>query len=268
MFLHPLTGSSLRFGNFCWCHEGFHYPQPAPYICIISHARNIIDPFARNFKPLATCTSNIEAFFNWCVPRYLPASPCVGIKMEAQPTRERVLSDEELKRVWIAATRMGYPFGTIVQLLILTGQRRSEIGKLHRNYVKNDRIVLPAAFVKNGREHVFPLAPLAKSLIPVTGNSYLFRAAGLEVPYSGYAFHMPLLHTYSETSGWTPHDLRRTFATNLAAMGTPIHVTEKVLNHVSGSISGVAAIYNRHTYFEEMGAALVAWEERLQGLLK
>jgi integrase len=57
--------------------------------------------------------------------------------------------------------------------------------------------------------------------------------------------------------------LRRTFATNLAALGTPIHVTEKLLNHVSGSVSGVAAIYNRHAYMDEMRAAIINWEKRI-----
>jgi integrase len=59
------------------------------------------------------------------------------------------------------------------------------------------------------------------------------------------------------------HDLRRTFATNLAALGTPIHVTEKLLNHVSGTVSGVAAIYNRHAYMDEMRAAIINWEKRV-----
>ena len=66
---------------------------------------------------------------------------------------------------------------------------------------------------------------------------------------------------------WTLHDLRRTFATDLAALGTPIHVTEKLLNHVSGSVSGVAAIYNRHGYMDEMRAAIINWEKRLAEIL-
>jgi integrase len=66
---------------------------------------------------------------------------------------------------------------------------------------------------------------------------------------------------------WTLHDLRRTFATNLAAVGTPIHVTEKLLNHISGTVSGVAAIYNRHAYMDEMRTAIDAWEKRLSFIL-
>lgn len=215
----------------------------------------------------AHALKDIRSFFNWCIPRYLATSPCAGIKMESQSSRERVLSDDELKRVWAASADMGYPFGTIVQLLILTGQRRSEIGKLDWSYIGGDRITLPASLVKNGREHVFPLAPLAKSLLPKAGVGPVFLATGSdEIIYAGFAYHLPKLQALSETKDWTLHDLRRTFATNLAAMGTPIHVTEKILNHVSGSISGVAAIYNRHAYFDEMRAALEAWETKVRSL--
>lgn len=66
---------------------------------------------------------------------------------------------------------------------------------------------------------------------------------------------------------WTLHDLRRTFATNLAALQTPVHVTEKLLNHVSETVSDVAAIYNRHTYMDEMREAVTAYENYLQKLL-
>ena len=70
-------------------------------------------------------------------------------------------------------------------------------------------------------------------------------------------------HEVSPVGHWTLHDLRRTFTTNLAALGTQIHVTEKLLNHVTGTVSGVAAIYNRHAYMDEMREALLTWEERL-----
>ena len=71
-----------------------------------------------------------------------------------------------------------------------------------------------------------------------------------------------------EIEPWTLHDLRRTFATNLAALGRPPHVVEKLLNHTSRTISGVAAVYNRHAYMDEMRAAIGAWEKRLSYILK
>jgi integrase len=183
--------------------------------------------------------------------------------MERQPSRERVLTNDELKAVWHAAVEFGYAFGTIVQLLILTGQRKTEIGSLEWTQVQKDAFHLPASRTKNGRAHDVPLGPLALSLLPKRRSGYVFTATGSKDVYNGYTYHLRLLQKASGTSDWTLHDLRRTFATNLAILGTPIHVTEKLLNHVSGSLSGVAAIYNRHSYAEEMRAAQLAWEVAL-----
>ncbi|HEY5081999.1 MAG TPA: site-specific integrase [Bauldia sp.] len=221
---------------------------------------------------------DIRTFFNWCVPRYLPSSPCQGLKLQPTASRARVLTDEELKRVWIASEEMGYPFGTIAQLLILTGQRKSEIGGLEWKYLGEDRITLPPTVTKNGREHTFPVAPLAaarlEALSRTTNHSHLFlthRGAslrGAEGIYNGYAFHLKQLHKASATSDWTLHDLRRTFATGLASLGVPIHVTEKLLNHVSGTTGGIVAVYQRHSYWTEQVAALKAWEDKVLSLAR
>ncbi len=112
------------------------------------------------------------------------------------------------------------------------------------------------------------LGALARSLLPPKGNSYLFRSAGRSDLYNGYAYHLKQLQKASGTSGWTLHDLRRTFATNLAALGVAIHVTERLLNHASGTVSGVAAIYNRHTYLPEMTAAIDLYERHIEELVK
>jgi hypothetical protein len=85
--------------------------------------------------------------------------------------------------------------------------------------------------------------------------------------FSAFAFNHKALLKQSGTQGWTLHDLRRTFATGLARLSTPIHVTEKILNHVSGSVSGVAAIYNRYDYWDERVAALAAWEKHVLQLV-
>lgn len=217
----------------------------------------------------AHALKDIRAFFNWCVPRYLPVSPCVGLKMEPQRSRDRVLSQEELRRVWLAAEEVGYPFGTIVRLLILTGQRKTEIGGMTWEQVRDDHVELPAAIVKNGRAHSFPLGPAVKGMLPKARKSGpVFTATGSRDPYNGYTYHLKLLQKASQTSDWTLHDLRRTFATGLAELGTPIHVTEKALNHVSGTLSGVAAIYNRHSYSSEIRAAVELWEKEVLRIAK
>jgi integrase len=227
----------------------------------------------------AHALKDIKTFFSWCVPRYIPYSPCEGLKKPEQKARSRVLTETELSAVWNAAEASGYPFGRIVQLLILTGQRRSEIGGLRRSWIDGEKrtITFPAAITKNGRDHILPygdtVATLLSSLpddvelvFPARGNS--------ENAFNGYSPSKVRLDKFikgenekSPVAAWTLHDLRRTFATNLAALGTPIHVTEKLLNHVSGTVSGVAAIYNRHSYIDEMRAAMNDWGKRLMEIV-
>lgn len=222
----------------------------------------------------AHALKDLRTFFNWCIPRYLKTSPCIGLKMPAYKSRERVLTDDELRRVWIAAEEMGYPFGTIVRLLILTGQRRGEIGSLKWEYLNQGGITLPSEITKNGREHNFPIGPLSAQLIGLPNSSspkepskFLFLGRGTSSPYNGWGKHLKQLQEKSRTSDWTLHDLRRTFATGLASLNVPIHVTEKLLNHVSGTTGGMVGIYQKHAYWEEQKAAVQAWENRLQKIV-
>lgn len=233
----------------------------------VAKALDAIDsPSAR-----AHALKDIRSLFNWAVPRYLSASPAAGLKMAPQKARSRVLTDEELRRVWITAGDMG-TFGVIVKLLLLTGQRKSEIGGLKKEWINQGGITLPAEVTKNGREHSFPLGSSASGIlssITVPPTGCLFRsAASTTTPYNGFAFHLKQLQKASETSDWTLHDLRRTFATGLASLGVPIHVTEKLLNHVSGSHGGIVGVYQRFAYWEEQKDALAKWEEKIQSLVR
>ena len=187
-------------------------------------------------------------------------------------SRSRVLTDAELAAVWTAAGQAEGHFGTIVRLLILTGMRRGECAALQKSWIRASTISLPGTATKNGRDHAFPIAAVGASLlkaaIPRDGSALLFPARGTtDTPFNGWSKSKVALDTQCKIEPWTLHDLRRTFATNLAALGTPIHVTEKLLNHVSGTVSGVAAIYNRHAYMDEMRAAIDAWEKRLSVIL-
>ena len=104
----------------------------------------------------AHALKDIRTFFNWCIPRYLKSSPCVGIKKPAQKSRERVLADDELYRVWKRAGEIGYPYGTIVQLLILTGQRLGEIAALRWEWIEEATITFPGGVTKNARTSRIP----------------------------------------------------------------------------------------------------------------
>lgn len=196
---------------------------------------------------------DIKTFFNWCIPRYLDHSPCIGLRTETQPSRARYLTNTELKAVWNACTGT---FGIIVRLLILTGQRRGEIGNLHSDYIDGGVITLPAEVVKNNRTHTFPLGPLAQSLLPNT-TGYLFGQ------YKDFTRQTKALRLACGVPDFSLHDIRRTYSTIHAELGTPLHITEQLLNHRSGTISGVASTYNRYSYAKEMREAVLLYEQHI-----
>ncbi|MGF1610373.1 MAG: tyrosine-type recombinase/integrase [Kiloniellales bacterium] len=229
----------------------------------------------------------IKIFFRWAKRNnYIDHNPLADLPMPAaKKSRDRVLAPVELAEVYRKALAYGYPFGPIVALLVLTGQRRGEIGGLKWSWIDRQAqtITLPAGFAKNKREHTFPYGDLAAKIIddlpvfvdgPPERQDYLFPAACAHVrgkptgSYNGWTKTKPLFDaTLEDVAPSALPDLRRTFSSSLAALGTPIHVTEKLLNHVSGTVSGVAAIYNRHTYMDEMRKAITDYEETLATLV-
>jgi integrase len=222
----------------------------------------------------------IRGFFSWSVRRgYREHSPCDRLQSPTSlVSRDRVLTQEELKAIYVTAARQSFPFGTVVQLLILTGQRRGEIGALRWGWIDEEEktITLPASATKNSRAHKFPygdtIAVILAS-VPRQGD-YLFPAQRERkkgkpaTTMSGWAkqktgFDKAVATAGYKISPWTLHDLRRTFATNLAALGVRMEVTEKLLNHVSGSFGGIVGIYQRHGFQDEMREAIRLWEDRL-----
>ncbi|GAA0007630.1 tyrosine-type recombinase/integrase [Bradyrhizobium diazoefficiens] len=216
----------------------------------------------------------IKIFFSWAQRRhYVQHSPCEGMQIVKRRPRTRVLSPEELAAVYATALNTNYPFGPIVQLCILTGQRRGEIVQLRRSYISGDTVTLPPSITKNNRTHTFPIGNRAQSVIKnIPGDDdLLFIGTGGKGIFSDWskkktAFDRTVFKNGFEVRPWTLHDLRRTFASGLASLGIRIEVVEKLLNHVSGSFAGVAGIYQRHTYMEEMRAAIGAWEKHVASL--
>ena len=162
-------------------------------------------------------------FFNWAVERgYVESSPCSRLKMPARErSRERVLLDAEIRAIWHASTR--FPFGMLVRMLFLTGQRRGEVTELKWDYVDADRglIAFPGVITKNGRDHTIPLGMTAKSLLddmPRIGG-FVFPARGYDDrAYSGWSKGKAALDKVCPLPQWGLHDIRRTVATNLAAI--------------------------------------------------
>ena len=227
--------------------------------------------------------SALRRFFAWTVERgIIEASPIAALKPPSpEISRDRVLSDAELVAAWKAAEEVGYPFGPVVQLLILTGQRRSEVLDAEWREFDLDSATwtIPRERAKNDRAHVVPLAPAAVELIDTLpriggGKRFLFTTTG-DSPFSGVSkatdrlqrFAAGYLPENSNATLWRLHDLRRTFASGCARLGVPVHVVEKALNHVSGTHSGIVGVYQRHEYGEERRRAMQLWADHLWTLV-
>lgn len=221
--------------------------------------------------------SLVRLFFNFLIGRaILDVSPVQGVKAPTvERTRDRILSDDEVKLLWRASGATGYPFGAAARLLLLTGQRREEVGAMRWSELRlhgDDPVwTLPAARTKNGNEHVVPLSAAAvdilRDLPRIDGSDFVFTTTG-RTHASGYSRAKIFLDNAMKAAAgedaeplleWRFHDLRRTAASGMARLAQPVHIVEAVLNHRSGTISGVAAIYNRFDYRDEKRRALEAW---------
>ena len=235
----------------------------------------IIDDILRTPSECAHAFAVIKIFFRWAIRRRITKNnPTEGLQgpPKARP-RERVLTESELRAVLLNARQSGYPFGKVLELLALTGQRRSEIGALKWQWIDtaNRTMTLPSSVTKNKREHKLPYGQAVADLlesIPRTG-SFLFPGdRDTELPFSGWSNFKAAFDKRCKIAPWTLHDLRRTFATNLAALGVRLEVTEKLLNHISGSFAGIVGVYQRHGYQDEMRAAMMVWEKRLAEIME
>ncbi len=212
----------------------------------------------------------LRAFLRWAHRQhYIDRDPME--RMQAPPAstpRDRILSDDELKRVWCAAGDDAY--GRIVKLLILTGQRRGEITGLTGAMVSMDTITFPPEHTKNGRLHVLPLGTTAKAILgrPRAKDALYFPARGRTTPFNGFSKGKRNLDKRCGFSDWTVHDLRRTFASGLASIGVQLPVIERLLNHVSGSFGGIVGVYQRYDFMPEMHDAIMRWEGRIHQIVR
>jgi integrase len=218
--------------------------------------------------------ATLRKLFNWSIERDLiEANPCTGVKPPAkEKSRDRVLSDDELGRVWTATEEIGWPFGPLIQLLILTAQRRDEVGALEWSELDLDKALwtLPRGRVKNDSGHEVPLSPTAVAVIQklrrINGSKFVFTTNG-KTPVSGYPKAKNAIVEKSGVHEWRIHDLRRTVATGLARIGIALPVIERILNHVSGSFGGIVGVYQRHDFAAEMRAALDAWAREVKRIV-
>lgn len=247
--------------------------------------------------------SYASVLFGWAAKRGdIASNPLTEmVKPEAPKSRDRVLTDPELGEVWLASERIGAPFGPFFRLLILTGQRRSEVacmgwGELDR---ATSTWTIPAERAKNGVAHIVPLSARAVADLDARtdvarhleegGEKVTWPKSGFvltttgKTPISGItkakaALDAAILEARREPPdsdepaeplpAWRIHDLRRTLATGFQRLGIRFEVTEAVLNHVSGAKGGIAGIYQRHDWKEEKRSALDAWARHVAALIE
>ncbi len=189
----------------------------------------------------------LKALFNWCIDHgFYDRNPFLRRKVRFD-VRDRLLSDAEVAAIWHVEQR---PYSDIVKLLIMTGQRRNQIWRFDPGWVDADVLTFPAEVMKSKRQHT----------IPVTGFSELLPDKPFV--FNGWSKSKVRLDQRSGATDWVLHDLRRYFSSTMARLGVPLHVTEQIIDHRS-QVSGVAAIYNRYTFLDEMREALLAYEAHL-----
>jgi integrase len=216
--------------------------------------------------------ATLRPFFKWCAERDLISkSPLEDISPpKPLASRDRVLTDAEIVTFW-KATESDPLFGPFYRLLLLTAQRREEVGGMQWQEV--DRVTstwtIPKQRTKNAKEHVVHLSPQALAVLdalPRQERGYVFTTTGT-TPISGYGKAKARLDgVMGELPEWRVHDLRRTAASGMAALGFQPHIIERVLNHVSGATGGLVGVYQRFEYLEERQRALEAWANHVKTL--
>jgi integrase len=224
--------------------------------------------------------STLSNLYRWAMGSGLGPdnNPTIGIPTFAERARERVLSDHELRLIWRANDPATH-FGAIIRLLVLTAARADEIASLRWAEVEAEAIVLPPSRTKNKRAHRIPLTAPAREIL----NAQPRRANGdgslrelvFGVGQGGFsgrsAAKRRLDAAITKENGkplqpWTTHDIRRSVASGLGDLGVPPHIVEQILNHQSGTRRGVAGVYNRSSYANEVRRALDLWADHVVAL--
>ena len=220
----------------------------------------------------------LRAFLRWCARQHLiDRSPMENMSPPpAGASRERALTEDELRAIYKTARDGTTYFHRITALLVLTGQRKNEIAHLKWEWIEGDLVTFPSWLTKNKRVHTFPIGNEARAIlaelprfedIPFVFPAERQRSDNTTV-FNGWGKPKQRFDKECGIKGWQLRDLRRTMSTYMAELQIPqVHV-EKLLNHVSGGTqSPIAQVYNRYSYLEEMREAVLKWEAYLSTLL-
>ena len=227
--------------------------------------------------------ATLSKFYSWANSRDLTQNnPCNGIiRPTKELSRDRILSEDEISLFWQASnslldkTGALSPYGRYFQFLLLSAQRRSEVAEMRYEEIDDDTWKIPAKWTKNEKSHSVPLTPLMKKIIGSEQQNigYVFSVSGKN-PINNIGRAAEKLrnfmneNSFREIPNWTPHDLRRTAASEMAKAGIYVEVIEKVQNRSGGKLSGVAGIYNRYDYAKEKREALTLWCQTIERLVQ
>lgn len=227
---------------------------------------------------------DVRTFFRWCVPKYIRHAPTEGLKSPTKYiARKRVLTDNELLKVWQGAGDIGYPFGTAIQLSLLWGTRWGETVGCRWPFVNEKTRTITLPETKNRSEHHFPYGDMTAQILEeiphLNSTDLLFPGRDGCTPWNGAGKAKWQMKETVVIAPWKLLDLRRTFATKVAEIeideriAVQPHIIERLLNHKVGTlqsegvITAVAEVYNRARYLGEMREAIRLWERRLHTLL-
>src|ERR1035437_6010879 len=245
--------------GLAWGSRSIHEISKRDVIDVVSAIEQRGAPVAAN-KAL----KSIKTFFRWCVGRaVLDRSPADGVPLPAkQVTRDRVLSDAELAQIILAARKIGGRYGGIIEVLALTGQRREEVARCTWDEidVKTRTWKLSSDRTKNAKSHEVHLSDQVAAILNRANKQgkLVFSRSG-NIPFQDFSVAKREIDLLSGVTGWRLHDLRRTCVSGMARLGIAPHVADKILNHQGGTISGVAAVYQRHDFLAERREALEQW---------
>ncbi len=227
-------------------------------------------------RPVAAnrCLSMVKRVLSWAVEQdKLDTNPAMGIDPPGEEkSRERVLSDAEIAKLWPAFGKLGFPFGDACKLLLLTGSRRAEVGGMKWSEIEGDKWTLPGERTKNGNPHLVPLSSVAREILDglprIDGLDLVFTGHGGK-PISQWSRPKEKVDKLSGVDDWRLHDLRRTLVTGMnEALNIEPHVIEAVVNHMSGSAKrGVAGVYNKAEYLPQRRVALESWAQHIMGIV-
>lgn len=216
----------------------------------------------------------ISKVFNWSVEQgILDFSPYEGAKQPGKNiTRDRVLTDDELQKIWRASDQVCQQYGTIIKLLILTGQRRNEVCNMRYSDLDFDQKLwsIPGTLTKSGKPQQVPLSKSVIQIIkkiPKLHPEFIFPARGKKRSTTCSSKWKRTLDEISGVKEWKQHDLRRTVATGMQRLGVKREVTKSLLNHTENTVSDVTSIYTKYDYLKEKREALKSWDDRLRYLL-